>query len=150
MMLKLLSLAFIAIIAVCSILPLTVLAVDNAPCAEWDIRLNTNIPFVWQCIKKTADPEPGEATAGNAFGLLLGGLMRIAMTAVLIIAFFAVLTGWVMIAAWGVKSEWLSGGKKLITKVILWILLLGVSGIILNVINPNFFKTESGLILRTN
>ncbi len=149
-MLKLLSLACMAMVAAIVLLPLSVSAGTTRPCGDGYIELNTNIPFIGQCIKKTADPDSQEPTAGNSFGLLLGGLMKIAMTAVLIIAFLAVLIGGVMIAGGGMKSEWLSSGKKLIVSVILGILLLGVSGIILNVINPNFFKTESGLILRTD
>lgn len=119
------------------------------PCGEWYIELNTNIPFIGQCIKKIADPDPNEPTAGNAFGRLLGWLMRIAMTAVVIIAFLAILVAGVMIAAGGVKAEWLTSGKWLIVKVILGLLLLWASGIILNLINPNFFKTDSnpGLVL---
>ncbi len=117
---------------------------SNAPCKKDEIRLNTSIPFIGQCIKKTANPNPNEATSGNAFSLLLGGLIRIAMTVVVIIWFMALLVAWVMIASGGVKSDRLSTGKWLIGKVLIWLLLLGASGIILNLINPNFFKTESG------
>ncbi len=118
--------------------------------AKGYIYLNTNIPFVGQCIKKTADPDPNDSTAWNSFGLLLGGMMKIAMTVVLIIAFLAVLVAWVMMAAGWMDSGLVAKGKKLIISVVIGILLLGASGIILNLVNPNFFKTNSGgLILRT-
>ncbi len=104
-MLKLLSLACMAMIAAIGLLPMSASAGTTRPCGDGYIELNTNIPFIGQCIKKTADPNSQEPTAGNSFGLLLGGLMRIAMTAVLIIAFMAVLVGGVMIAAGGATNE---------------------------------------------
>lgn len=138
-------------VLVWGIVPMISHAGTSRPCGDGYIELNTKIPFVGQCIKKTADPSSDETTAGNAFWRLLGSMMKIAMTVVLVVAFIAILVGGVMIAAGGIKSDWLSWGKWLIVKVIFWLLLLGASWVILNLINPNFFKTESGawLILWT-
>jgi hypothetical protein len=45
----------------------------------------------------------------------------------------------VMIASSGANSGGYDQGKKMIRKVIIWLVLLWASGIILALINPNFF-----------
>ena len=112
---------------------------------EWDdcIRLNTDIPFVGRCIKKDTDPATVETNYGNVFPKLVGGLMRVVMAAVVIIGFLAILVGWFMMTAGWVKQDLVNKWRDLIIKVIGWLVLVWLLGIILNLINPNFFKTDS-------
>lgn len=62
------------------------------------------------------------------------------MSAVVIVWLLAVLIWGFMVAADGAawtKQKWLD----LIKLAIWWLILVGLSGIILNLINPNFFRT---------
>ena len=122
---------------------------DDSPCdAKTEITLNMNIPFIGRCIKK--DPSAKEAndqkdnpTIGNVFPKLMGWLIRLTMTLVYIIWFLCILAGGFMIAgngALGTKEK----GKKLIIAVVAGLILLWASGVILNMINPDFFGTDSG------
>jgi len=52
----------------------------------------------------------------------------------LIVSFVLIIVGGIMIATGNP-----SGGKKMIMKVVVGIALLGASGVILRLINPNFF-----------
>ena len=106
------------------------------------IRLNTDIPFVGRCIKKDTDPATVETNYGNVFPKLVGGLMRVVMAAVVIIGFLAILVGWFMMTAGWVKQDLVNKWRDLIIKVIGWLVLVWLLGIILNLINPNFFKTD--------
>lgn len=52
--------------------------------------LNINIPFVGRCIKKTTSADPAadaekNSTVGNVFPKLMGGMIRLVMTAIYII-----------------------------------------------------------------
>ncbi len=107
-----------------------------------DIMLNTNVPFVWRCIKRSTEDSATQATLVNVFPRTMWALSRITMTAVIIIGFLWILTWWFLIAsAWAFnqKALWI----KIITSVIAWLILLGASAIILNLINPEFFGTDS-------
>jgi hypothetical protein len=70
----------------------------------------------------------------NAFPLLIGGLSRILITVILIWSFIMIIYAGVMIATWDTSR------RGVIYKVIRGILLLWASGVILNAINPNFFR----------
>lgn len=117
-------------------------------CTSGDIMLNMNIPFIGRCIKKdpaarqTSD-ERGNTTSWNVFPKLMWWMVRLLMTIIYIIWFLWILVWWFMISASGVdpelKSKWLS----LIKLVIWWLILVGLSWIILNFINPDFFSTAS-------
>jgi hypothetical protein len=109
------------------------------------IKLNTDIPFVGKCIVKSTDANVAgnQTTIANAFPKLLWGLMRIVMTTVVIVWFMGILVGGFMISAGGVDASLMGKGKKLIISVIIGLVVLGLSGIILNLINPNFFGTDS-------
>ena len=61
-------------------------------------------------------------------------MTKILVTVILIISFVLIVVGGIMISI-GKASE----GKKMITNVIVGIALLGASGVILRLINPNFF-----------
>lgn len=116
---------------------------DGTPCdPEQDIMLNTYIPFIGRCIKRSVNAWSSETTVVNVFPNMVGWLTRILMTAIVIMWFLGILTGWFMIA-----SDWAFGtkqmGVKLIVSIIAWLILLWASGIILNLINPNFFWTAS-------
>lgn len=98
------------------------------------IKLNTNVPFIGNCLE-TKDKNPqSHLTEENAFPTLMGSLSQILVTAILIISFVLIIIGGIMIATGNP-----SGGKKLIMKVVVGIALLGASGVILRLINPNFF-----------
>ncbi|MDP2670840.1 MAG: hypothetical protein Q8O99_08390 [bacterium] len=83
-----------------------------------DIMLNINVPFVGRCIKKdvtvtVTNAENGNSTIGNVFPKLVGGLIRLVMTAIYIIGFLGILLGGFMITgngALGTKET----GKKFI------------------------------------
>lgn len=117
-------------------------ATDNC---SWGIKLNTDIPFVGNCISKSTDASVAgnKTTIANAFPKLLWGLMRIVMTVVVIVWFMGILVGGFMMSAGGLEASLMAKGKKLIITVIIGLVVLGLSGIILNLINPNFFGTDS-------
>ncbi len=101
------------------------------------IQLNTSIPFIGNCIENSAtDRGDGElAVSGTtAFPVLMWSMTKILVTVILIISFVLIVVGGIMISI-GKASE----GKKMITNVIIGIALLGASGVILRLINPNFF-----------
>lgn len=116
---------------------------DELSCPKWYIQLNTDIPFVGRCIEKSTNADDSKSNIANVFVKLTGGLMRILMTAVLITGFLGLLVGWFMVATGGFDANNVSAWKKLIIKVVIGIVLIGASGIILNLINPNFFGTNS-------
>lgn len=94
--------------------------------AAGGVQLNTDVPFVGKCINKT--------DTDSAFPQLVGGLSKMVVTAILIVSFVMIIVGGVMRTT-GNASE----GKKLITKVAIGLAILGASGAILRLINPNFF-----------
>src|SRR3989338_5909194 len=71
-----------------------------------DIMLNISVPFIGRCIKKDpaakeAGDNPGNSTIGNVFPKLMGGLIRLTMTAIYIIGFLGILLGGFMVAGNG-------------------------------------------------
>lgn len=114
----------------------------STACGTGDIELNTNIPFIWRCIKKDTDAWSQSVTLTNAFPRLMWWLVRVVMSTVVIVGLLAVLVWGFMVAAEGAagtKQKWLD----LIKLAVWWLILVGLSGIILNLINPNFFKTNT-------
>lgn len=113
-----------------------------------DIMLNISIPFIGRCIKK--DPKAKQvyddqwnSTVGNVFPKLMGGMIRLVMTAIYIIWFLGILVGWFMISASWLDPSYKQKWYSLITMIIWWLILLGASWVILNLINPDFFGTDS-------
>jgi len=101
------------------------------------VSLNTSIPFIGKCIESSAasvGPDETGVTWADAFPVLMWSLTKILVTLILIISFVLIIIGGIMIAS-GDPSK----GKKMITNVIIGIALLGASGVILRLINPNFF-----------
>lgn len=101
------------------------------------ISLNTSIPFIGNCIEDNfANRGPGETsvTWATAFPVLMWSLTKILVTFILIISFVLIIVGGIMIAT-GNRKWWMD----MIRKVVIGIALLGASGVILRLINPNFF-----------
>lgn len=109
------------------------------------IKLNTNVPFIGRCImygdtNETNDPSyvSGDSivvNSLNAFPVLMGGLIKILMSVILLLCFGSLIVAGVMMTIPGYYDT----GKGLIKKVVVAIALLGASGTILYLINPNFF-----------
>ena len=91
------------------------------------IKLNTDIPFVGKCIPMDSQSE--------VFPIFIGGLIKFMMSLLLLIGFICILIGGIMITM-GKVTEW----KNLIMKVIRALAAIGWSGVILKIINPNFFS----------
>lgn len=91
------------------------------------IRLNTNIPFIGNCI--TADSQ------SEVFPTFIGGLIKFTTSLLLLVGFICILVGGVLIA-----SDKVTEGRNLIMKVARALAAVGASGIILKIINPNFFS----------
>jgi len=111
------------------------------PCSDaWvccGISLNTSIPFIGNCIENSAtDRGDGELAVSwtTAFPVLMWSLTKILVTVILIVSFVLIIVGGIMISI-GKAAE----GRKMIINVIIGIALLGASGVILRLINPNFF-----------
>lgn len=112
------------------------------------IKLNTNVPFIGNCIEYIKDGQtatsnnPNATTVNslNAFPLLIWWLSRILLTVILVGSFVMVIAAGVMMAAPDALGGSFSTGQSIIWRVVAGIALLGASGIILNAINPNFFK----------
>lgn len=114
----------------------------NRACPKDDITLNIDFPFIGRCIKKSLDSDPNNTTIVNVFPKLTWKLVRLVMTIIVIMWFLGILVGWFMIAwngALGTKQQW----RKLIITIVLWLILLGATWIILNMLNPEFFGTNS-------
>ena len=106
------------------------------------VKLNTNVPFIGKCIRLWSDADTEDTTVvteATAFPRLMWGLTKIMTTIILLVCFGGILVGGVMIASSGGEVKRATEGKALIGKVIIAIALLWTSGIILKLINPNFF-----------
>lgn len=119
--------------------------VERCSCkAVWWISLNTNVPFVGNCISLRATPgwwsNTTIVTPTTAFPRLLAWLTKIVMTIILIFCFMAIIAGGVLISMGGASEEQAKKGKDLIKHVVMALALLGASGVILRVINPSFFS----------
>lgn len=106
------------------------------------ISLNTNVPFVGNCISLRASSSSNttQVTPETAFPRLLAWLTKIVMTVILIFCFMAIIVGGVMISMWWADEWQATKGKDLIKHVVMALALLGASGVILRVINPSFFS----------
>ena len=100
------------------------------------VKLNTNVPFIGKCLEdeQYSGQDPTVVTQERAFPVLMGSLTQILVTVILIVSFVLIVVGGIMIATGNPK-----GGKDLLMKVVIGIALLGASGVILRLINPNFF-----------
>lgn len=117
--------------------------IDNTcvPCTDpgvcCGIELNTDIPFIGKCIEYTSanrSTDEMNVTESTAFPILMGSLMKILITVILIVSFILIIVGGILIA-----TDNPSWGKKMIMKVVVGIAILWVIGVVLRLINPNFF-----------
>lgn len=99
---------------------------DKCVACPW-IRLNTDIPFIGNCILTDSQSE--------IFPVFIGWLIKFATSLLLLVGFICIIVGGVMVAC-GKDKE----GKDLIKKVVYAMALLWASGVILKMINPNFFN----------
>ena len=101
------------------------------------IKLNTSVPFIGKCIEDVKTNQWSDETSvtwATAFPTLMWSLTKILVTLILITSFVLIIIGGIMIAT-GNPSGW----RKMIMNVVIGIALLGASGVILRLINPNFF-----------
>lgn len=107
------------------------------------IKLNTDVPFIGDCIAFWNTNKGGSSTTKvnqvTAFPTLMGALMNIVMTATLIIWFLMIVVGGVLITTEGMNPWGQKKGKAMIVKVGAVLAILGLSGVILKLINPTFF-----------
>ncbi|UFX83207.1 hypothetical protein [Candidatus Absconditicoccus praedator] len=99
------------------------------------ISLNTHVPFIGNCI----GGEGSDVEDDEIFPFLIGGMTKILVTVVIVVGFFMLVAGGVMITMSGADQSAFSTGKDLIIRVLVGIFLLGASGVILYMLNPNFF-----------
>lgn len=91
------------------------------------IRLNTNIPFIWNCIPTSTQTE--------VFPVFIGGLIQFTMSLLVLIWFICIIIGGIKISLW--DTWW---WRDLIMKVVYAMAALWASWVILKIINPNFFS----------
>lgn len=114
----------------------------DAPGVCCGVKLNTDVPFIGRCIRLWSTASTDDTTVvtdTTAFPRLMWGLTKILTTIILLACFGGILAWGVMIASSGWSSERAWTGKKIIKNVVIAIALLWTSGIILKLINPNFF-----------
>ena len=116
--------------------------------AEWEtptkseckwIKLNTDIPFIGNCITTFENSGNGKVTPINAFPTLIGALMNLLMTVILIMSLLMIVWSWVLMTMSWVDASKYTKWVNLLKRVATWMALLGASWVILKVINPNFF-----------
>lgn len=111
---------------------------ETDDCAWW-IKLNTNMPFVGNCIHTNENAGAWAVTPINAFPKLIGDLMSLLMTIILLMSFIMIIWSWVLMTmSWSDTSKY-TKWINLLKRVATWMALLWASWVILKVINPNFF-----------
>lgn len=106
-------------------------------CKDW-VKLNTKIPFIswWDgCIEKK-----DTNWISQAFPELIWWISKLVLALILTAWFIMIVAWWVLYASEGLSPWTAAKWKELIKKVIIWIILLGLSWVILHIINPNFFQ----------
>lgn len=110
------------------------------PCSDpWvccGVKLNTNVPFIGNCIETKAQDAANGLEEGSAFPILMWSLVKILITVILIASFVMIVIAGVMISTWGANvAAW----RKMIMSVVIALAVLWALGVILRLINPNFF-----------
>ena len=106
----------------------------NAPISN-GIKLNTNFPFVGSCIGF----EWGGTNQINVFPKMVKSLMKLIISIIMLMSLIIIIIAGVMVTSSGYDSGNYKKGLDLINKVATGLALLGASGVILKLINPNFF-----------
>ena len=99
------------------------------------IKLNTNFPFVGSCIGF----EWGKTNQINVFPKMIKSLMKLIISVIMLMSLIIIIIAGVMVTSSGYDSGNYKKGLDLINKVATGLALLGASGVILKLINPNFF-----------
>lgn len=100
------------------------------------IKLNTSFPFLGRCINKAGVGANGTSSLTAVSGAFTNILMTLILT-----GWFAMIIWWGVQIAMGDKTGgWVKAGKQKIINVVIAFAALGSLGIILRLINPNFFK----------
>lgn len=112
---------------------------DDCLKCDWDkvccgVKLNTDIPFIWNCIALKSQDSDSKITEENAFPTLMAWFTKLLMTVILIVCFLVIIVAWVLWTTWDSK-KW----KDMIKWVAIALALLWASGVILRLVNPNFF-----------
>ena len=106
------------------------------------IKLNTNIPFIWRCImygntnNTWLSWDVTTVNSVSAFPILMGAIIRILVSAILLVCFGTLIVWWFMMTV----PDQYKTGKWLVMKVVYTIAALWSLWIILYLVNPNFFK----------
>ncbi len=123
---------------------------SNCACKHFDhVFLNTDIPFIGQCILKSTNMDEAVGTSSvpdlnTAFPRLMSGLSRLLMALIMVAWLCAIVVWWFMIAAsWVADTK--EKGKQLVIWVVVVFVLLWASWLILNLINPNFFWSSASV-----
>lgn len=100
-------------------------------CKDWccGIKLNTNFPGIWNCIKVS------QWDSLYAFPNMVSALTKFIMSLILVVCFILVIYAGILWASDNPKDA-----KKWLQRVVVTILLLWFSWAILRLINPNFFS----------
>ncbi len=125
---------------------------NGCACKHFDhIYLNTDIPFIGQCILKRPTGSEAVSTSNlpnldTAFPRLVSGISRLLQSLILVLGFMAIVIAGFMMSAWGMSPTAKDKWKNILKWVVVALILLWASWIILNLINPNFFITQNDVI----
>lgn len=100
------------------------------PTCDW-IKLNTNIPFLWNCIEAS--------DANKALPVTLWALTKLVMSIILIVCFILIIVAGILWASSWNGTKWVTEARKILEKVAWTMALIWMSWAILRLINPNFF-----------
>jgi hypothetical protein len=93
---------------------------------------------MWE--KSSQNWDKTTVTADDAFPVLIGWLMKILIAIIIAVGLLMIIWGGILISSSWADQSLYGKWKDMIMKVIIWIALLGLSWLILHMINPNFFK----------
>ena len=99
------------------------------------IKLNTDFPFIWNCISIKKWSTADESNPTNVFPRMMSALTKIIITIILVVCFILIIVAGIKWSSWDPKW-W----KDLIKKVAITIILLWLAWVILKLVNPAFFS----------
>jgi hypothetical protein len=116
---------------------------------ENGIKLNTNFPFIGNCIQLTKEGDAVVQTTvswsamsivreDSIFPFLLTALSKIVMSVILLACFVLLIIWWYELIT-GQSIGSIGSGMDKVKIVISVLALLGMASVILKVVNPNFF-----------